>query len=75
MLTQFPRSRLLLLFLVPTFLVMLMLRLGFYWYFLSGSTMSSADLWQAMSIGMRFDLRIALFLTLPLAIISLLPGV
>src|SRR5699024_5009579 len=56
------------------FAALLLLRIGFYWYFLSGTDAQAEQLWKAFGIGVRFDLRMALFLALPLGLISLLPG-
>lgn len=74
MLTRFPRTRLLLIFSLSFFAALFLLRIGFYWYFLSGTDAQAEQLWKAFGIGVRFDLRMALFLALPLGLISLLPG-
>lgn len=74
MLARFPRTRLLFILTLSFFSALLLLRAGFYWYFLSGTEAPTEQLWKAFGIGARFDLRIALLMVLPLGLISLLPG-
>jgi len=74
MLARFPRTRLLLILSLSFFTALLLLRAGFYWYFLSGTDAPPEQLWKAFGIGARFDFRMALLMALPLGIISLLPG-
>ncbi len=76
MLSRFPRLKMLLPLLALYFTVLVVLRVGFYYWFLADTLDPPADvLWQAFGIGVRFDLRIALLLLLPLALVSYLPGV
>lgn len=69
-----PRLRLFFTLQLVFFAVFALLRLGFYYYFLANMPISSHEFWQAFSIGLRFDLRIAFFMALPIGIISLLPS-
>ncbi len=73
MLSRFPRFRLFLTLLLTFWAVMLVFRLGFYAFYLTGSTAPTSDLLQAFSMGASFDLRMALLMVLPIGIISLLP--
>lgn len=74
MLSSFPRLRLFLTLQLIFFATFALLRVGFYQYFLANMPILSHEYWQALSIGLRFDLRIAFFMTLPIGLISLLPG-
>jgi len=75
MLSRFPRLKMLLPLLALYFLVLVLLRVGFYFWFLEEKLEQPASvLWHAFGIGVRFDLRIALLLMLPLAAVSYLPG-
>ncbi|MEQ9510392.1 MAG: alkaline phosphatase, partial [Alloalcanivorax xenomutans] len=69
-----PRVRLILSLVAAFFLVFVVLRGAFFWFFLSGLELPSQELWHAFGIGVRFDLRLALLIVLPVAILSLLPG-
>lgn len=75
MLSRFPRIRLLVPLIAAFFVAMVVMRIAFYVHFLSGSGEPASHLWQAFSIGVRFDLRMALLMVIPLGLISLLPGV
>lgn len=75
MLARFPRLQLLIWPVLCYFLLFALLRLGFYSWFLHGQLPPSADVqWQAWFIGLRFDLRLALLLALPLLVLSWLPA-
>lgn len=70
-----PRLRLLLVPLVTFFVVFVALRVAFYFYFLHGALDHPAStLWQAFFVGVRFDLRIALLIVLPVILMTFLPG-
>ncbi len=52
-------------------LVFFVLRFGLYWYFQSpADPISSAELAQAFYLGLKFDLRLSLMMTLPLFILG-----
>lgn len=74
MLSRFPRIRLLVPLVAVFFLMMVLMRAAFYCYFLAGSDEPVAHFLQAFGIGIRFDLRMAILMVIPLGIISLLPG-
>lgn len=74
MLKRFPRLQLLVPLVLVFFVTFTLMRAGFWQYFLGGVEASEATLMQAFSIGIRFDLRLALLLVLPLALFSFLPG-
>lgn len=72
-LSAFPRLRLFITLQLTFLLVFAVLRFGFYQYFLSGMPITSSEFYQAFFVGLRFDLRIAFFMTLPIGLIALLP--
>ncbi|MEO1901302.1 MAG: sulfatase-like hydrolase/transferase [Alcanivorax sp.] len=69
------RLRLILGLVLVTFLALLALRVAFYFTFLADQGLNRDELWHAFGVGLRFDLRVALLVTLPVALLSLLPGV
>jgi len=70
-----PRLRLVLGLIIAPFAILVVLRLVFFAWFLAGQSLPAGDLWRAFGIGVRFDLRVALLVALPVALLSLLPGV
>lgn len=74
MLSRFPRLKMLLPLLLLFFVTLVALRVGFYFYFLADKLDQPTDvILKALSIGIRFDLRIAVLMLLPLAITSFMP--
>lgn len=74
MLSRFPRLKMMLPLLLVFFATLVVLRAGFYFWFLDDSLDQSTDvLLKAFWIGVRFDLRVAVLMLLPLALISWLP--
>ena len=74
MLSRFPRLKMLLPLLLVFFATLVILRAGFYFWFLDESLEPSTDvLLKAFWIGVRFDLRVAVLMLLPLALMSWLP--
>lgn len=74
MLSRFPRLKMLLPLLLVFFVTLVVLRLGFYAYFLADKLSEPTEvILKAFWIGIRFDLRVAILLLLPLALISWLP--
>jgi len=74
MLSRFPRLKMLLPLLLVFFATLVILRAAFYFWFLDDSLEQSADvLLKAFWIGVRFDLRVAVLMLLPLALMSWLP--
>jgi len=74
MLSRFPRLKMLLPLLLVFFATLVVLRAGFYFWFLDDALDQSTDvLLKAFWIGVRFDLRVAVLMLLPLALISWLP--
>lgn len=71
---RFPRLGMLAPLALVFFLSLVLMRAAFWLYFLHGVEAGAATLWQAFGIGVRFDLRLALLLVLPLALLSFLPG-
>ncbi|ASK34881.1 alkaline phosphatase [Alcanivorax sp. N3-2A] len=69
-----PRLRLVLSITLTWFVIFAVLRVAFFWWFLAGQGLDSGEAWQAFGIGLRFDLRIALLIALPVVLLSLLPG-
>lgn len=75
MLSRFPRLKMLLPLLAIIFVSLVVLRVGFYYYFLADKLDQPPQVfWHAFGIGVRFDLRVALLTLLPLALTSYLPG-
>lgn len=69
-----PRLRMILTLVFFYFAIFAVLRAGFYFYFLAGDVDQPASvLWKAYWIGLRFDLRIAVLVVTPLALLSVLP--
>ncbi|WP_144401593.1 LTA synthase family protein [Isoalcanivorax pacificus] len=69
-----PRVRMLLTLVLAVSAVLVLLRIGFLLYFLRPQAEMHGDaLSQAFWIGVRFDLRLALLVMLPVAVISFLP--
>lgn len=74
MLSRYPRIRLLLILTLPLFAMLLLARVGFYFYFLDGTLEHPKEvIEQAWWIGIRFDFRLALTLALPVVILTLIP--
>lgn len=70
-----PRLRMILTLTLFYFFVFAVLRTGFYFHFLAGDLEQPAGvLGKAFWIGLRFDLRLALLVVLPVALMSVLPG-
>ena len=75
MLKQYPRLQLLLWPVLVFFVAFVLMRAGFYAWFLEGALQQPLSVQvEAWFIGVRFDLRLALILVLPLVVISWLPG-
>ena len=75
MLKQYPRLQLLFWPVLVFFLAFVLMRAGFYWWFLEDALRQPLSVQlEAWLIGVRFDLRLALILVLPLVVISWLPG-
>jgi len=55
------------------FIVFLLFRLAFVWVFISGMAGTPSELIRAFWIGMRFDLRLACFILLPLGLALMVP--
>lgn len=69
-----PRVRMLLTLVLVVFSILALLRIGFFLYFLRPqAAMHGEALWRAFWIGVRFDLRLALLVMLPVAALSFLP--
>jgi phosphoglycerol transferase MdoB-like AlkP superfamily enzyme len=69
-----PRLRLIIGLTLIWFVIFAALRLAFLGWFLSGQGLDPGEVWRALGIGLRFDLRVALLIALPVVLLSLLPG-
>lgn len=69
-----PRMRLVGGLILTWFVIFAVLRVAFFGWFLASQGLELADVSRAFGIGLRFDLRVALLIALPVALLSLLPG-